>query len=82
MRRFHLDFKRHRATGLWAATSADLQGFLVMAESFDDLLADIPVVAADLIEKQTGERVVVEWLNSDSGEFSPLSHEVQAFALA
>lgn len=82
MRRFHLDFKRHKTTGLWAATSADLEGFLVMAESFDDLLAEIPVVAADLIEKQTGERVVVEWLDNDNGDFSSLSHEVQAFALA
>lgn len=80
MKHYRIEYQRHATTGLLAATSPDLQGFLVVAKSIDDLLEDIPAVAADIICKQTGEKVAVAWAEqkaSDSG-FVPLASEVEA----
>jgi predicted RNase H-like HicB family nuclease len=84
MKNLRIIYQRHAPTGMFAATSPDLPGFLVMAKTFDQVLDEIPIVAADLIQQRTGDEVVVEWTTeapSDSG-FTPLSSEMKVLEAA
>ena len=57
-----INYARHEATGLVAATSPDLEGFLVVGESREALEEEIPTVAADLVRKRTGDNVEFYWV--------------------
>lgn len=61
MKTLNILYQRNATTGLLAATSPDLPGFMVVGRSMDELIDEVPVVAADLIKKQTGENVEVVW---------------------
>ena len=79
---YNIDYRRHPETGLIAATSPDLSGFMVVARSLDDVINDVPFVAADLIRKQTGEVVEVYWDGGDEScaaidGFLPIVTEVR-----
>lgn len=72
-----INYARHEATGLVAATSPDLPGFLVMGDSREALEDEILVVAADLVAKQTGDKVEFYWVaeNGPASGFMSIDHD-------
>lgn len=84
MNQFRIEYQRQAQAGLLAATSPDLPGFLVIAKDLDQLLAEIPTVAADLIRQRTGNDVEVVWVEQEEtvGGFAPLGSEVKILELA
>jgi hypothetical protein len=61
-----LSYQRNEQAGLVAAYSADLKGLLVTASTFEELYEELPTVIADLVKKQHGLEVTVEWCDEEA----------------